>query len=227
MLPFESTIVAFETATRMVAHFQASLAPVVRSTIDAVDRLSDWDVAQLLAEGYPIGMARRYAGPWTWPRVEAELRARANAEGQTEASVWRDAVAQALLLLARRHPTRWEPASAVAVGEALDGILPGWRTLKAEAEQRHRFHVLAPASLDADGSPEPAGDDEVMAIIEQVAWEALVSRRSPLEQQLIFLADQGFTQTEAAGILGLPLGTVKSMVRRVRQQHLPTFPQLT
>jgi len=97
---------------------------------------------------------------------------------------------------------------------ARNHLIDEYRRTRWERSQRDEFDERVLAHAAADGPEESLADKETKAFV----WEGL-NRLSPEMRTVIVLRDlQGHSYEEMAGMLGLPLGTVKSRVNRARIQ---------
>lgn len=86
----------------------------------------------------------------------------------------------------------------------------------AAEDERDRLEMLP------DGNPLP--EEEMIKIEQAAAVEALLSRLPESFQQPLRLIDmEGMDYQEAADVLGLPLGTVKSRLARARHKMRDSF----
>lgn len=89
----------------------------------------------------------------------------------------------------------------------------GWRCFvdlkrRERSEQRRRD---AAAATGPEHEPSPPG--------ERIDLSRALARLDPVERAALVLCEgHGWSHTEAAGILRLPLGTLKGMVRRAKQK---------
>jgi RNA polymerase sigma-70 factor (ECF subfamily) len=141
-------------------------------------------------------------------RHEARLR---HFLGRVAGTADGDELAQDAFLRAWQHARDWRGEGSYAAW--LAGI--GWR-LFLDRQRRHRRRQLlaAATSDDADGMVEPAYDAALDA-------ERLLAAVSASERAAMILClGHGWSHAEAAAILSMPLGTVKSLVLRGREKAL-------
>ncbi|MFO7732967.1 MAG: RNA polymerase sigma factor [Candidatus Aminicenantes bacterium] len=97
---------------------------------------------------------------------------------------------------------------------AKNHLIDEYRRTKWERGQRDEFDERVLAHAAHDGPEASLAEKETRAFV----WEGL-DRLSTEMRMVIVLRDlQGHSYEEVAGILGLPLGTVKSRVNRARLQ---------
>jgi RNA polymerase sigma-70 factor, ECF subfamily len=97
---------------------------------------------------------------------------------------------------------------------AKNHLIDEYRRTKWERGQRDEFDERVLAHAADDGPEASLADKETKAFV----WEGL-NRLSTEMRTVIVLRDlQGHSYEEMAGMLGLPLGTVKSRVNRARIQ---------
>lgn len=120
-----------------------------------------------------------------------------------------DDIAQETLLAAWRALGQWRA----------DGSFGGW--LRAIATRRYldRLRRAGPgqfAMLDPNTAAPDAGSDR------RIAVDRALSALAPRERAAALLVfGEGHSHSEAAGILNLPLGTLKSIVARARAALIP------
>lgn len=113
----------------------------------------------------------------------------------------------------------WRAAGSFA-GSAVDGSAVGWIwTIAArrlvDAFRRRGHHAQPPASAVAP--PVPAVEEEVLAgVLGDEVGDALRRLSPELRDVLRAMVLDGLTVTEAAVVLGVPEGTVKTRARRAR-----------
>ena len=97
---------------------------------------------------------------------------------------------------------------------AKNHLIDEYRRTKWERGQRDEFDERVLAHTSHDGPEASLAEKETKAFV----WEGL-DRLSTEMRMVIVLRDlQGHSYEEVAGMLGLPLGTVKSRVNRARLQ---------
>jgi RNA polymerase sigma factor (sigma-70 family) len=172
----------------------------------AVDRTSDEDVSGVFREGHPDALALVYErfGALVYSIALRSLRARSDAEDVT----------QQVFVSAWRSRDSFDPER---------GTLGGWlvtitRNKVADAlrqRQRDRRVLLQVAGGATVQAPEAPADQVVDRIV--LADElAQLPESQRLVMVLAFYSD--LTHEQIARVLGLPLGTVKSHIRRGLQR---------
>jgi RNA polymerase sigma-70 factor (ECF subfamily) len=115
-------------------------------------------------------------------------------------------VVQETLLQAWRHPEALDPAK---------GPLRPWLLTVARrvAIDQHRARQARPAEVGDDGLADLAADDGIDAALDRwLITDALGTLTPEHREALVHTYYAGRTVTEAAVVLGIPAGTVKSRV---------------
>ncbi len=172
----------------------------------AVDRTSDEDVSGAFSEGHPDALALVYErfGALVYSIALRSLRARSDAEDVT----------QQVFVSAWRSRGSFDPER---------GTLGGWlvtitRNKVADAlrqrqrESRVLLQVAGGATVQAPEAP----SDQVLDRIVLADELAQLPESQRLVMVLAFYSD--LTHEQIAQVLGLPLGTVKSHIRRGLQR---------
>lgn len=115
------------------------------------------------------------------------------------------------------EPARYEPGRASVLGWLL--MMCRSRSLDRLRRQRHSAQSVAIDVADGVADPTP-GPDDLLSLIEQGTRVHDALRRLPAERrELVSLAFlRGLSHQDIADLKGLPLGTVKSHVRRSLQE---------
>jgi RNA polymerase sigma factor (sigma-70 family) len=167
-----------------------------------VDRASDESVAAAFSNGGPDGLAVAYErfAPLVYTLALRSLGAVADAEDVT----------QQVFVSAWRSRAGFDPGR---------GSLGGWLTVitrnkiadmmaRRQRDQRVLARVAGRASSPADGGPADA-------VVESVVMADELARLPESQRLVMTLAFySGLTHDQIARALGLPLGTVKSHIRR-------------
>ncbi|MDQ5974230.1 MAG: hypothetical protein QG661_1439 [Actinomycetota bacterium] len=169
---------------------------------DDARRLEDQRVGLLFASGSEEGLALAYQR-WSSLVYSVALRSTGNEADASD-------IAQAVFVAAWRGRAGYDPAK---------GSLPGWlmsitRRRVAdhwEERTRHTRRVGAVAATQIDGDDAPAAD----SVIDRVLLADELERLGEPQRRIMELAFfQDLTHGQIAGVLNLPLGTVKSHIRR-------------
>jgi RNA polymerase sigma-70 factor, ECF subfamily len=94
-----------------------------------------------------------------------------------------------------------------------------YRALHARRGQQ-RFAHLVPSGAELANTPEtePLGASHEDAVLDRLALVEALRHLSPKHREVLYLvSQQGFSQEEAAQILAVPVGTVKSRMSYARQ----------
>lgn len=150
-----------------------------------------------LAEFYDLTVGRVYALAW---RITAQRSTAEEVVSDVYLQIWRQA-------------GRYDPAR----GRVLVWLLTICRSRSLDALRR-----LAPNSESADALPEIAGGEEPLDILlgseRRHAVYAALTKLSAEQRQLLALAFyRGLTHSQLAEHTKMPLGTVKSLLRRAMQ----------
>jgi RNA polymerase sigma factor (sigma-70 family) len=171
-----------------------------------VDRRSDEDVSGVFSEGHPDALQLVYErfGSLVYSIALRSLRARSDAEDVT----------QQVFVSAWRSRESFDPKR---------GTLGGWlvtitRNKVADAlrERQRESRVLLQV---AGGATVPASDAPSEQVVDRILLAdelAQLPESQRLVMVLAFYSD--LTHEQIAKVLGLPLGTVKSRIRRSLQQ---------
>jgi len=171
-----------------------------------MERLSDEDVAAALSGGRPDALALVYErfGPLVYSIALRSLRARSDAEDVT----------QQVFVSAWRSRDSFDPKR---------GTLAGWlvtitRNKVADAlrERQRQSRVLLQVAGRATVPASDAPSDQVVDRIMLADELAQLPESQRLVMVLAFYSD--LTHEQIAKVLGLPLGTVKSHIRRSLQR---------
>jgi len=185
----------------------AGLVP--RQRVDycqCVDRTSDEDVSGVFSKGHPDALKLVYErfGPLVYSIALRSLRARSDAEDVT----------QQVFVSAWRSRDSFDPKR---------GTLGGWlvtitRNKVADAlrERQRQSRVLLQVAGGATVSASAPPADQVVDRILLADELAQLPESQRLVMVLAFYSD--LTHEQIAKVLGLPLGTVKSHIRRSLQR---------
>lgn len=162
----------------------------------------DRRIAASFAEGHEHGLELAYQR-WSSLVYSVALRSTGNTADASD-------IAQAVFVAAWRGRAGYDPAK---------GSLPGWlmsitRRRVAdhwEDRSRHSRRVTAVAATQINTDDAPAAD----AVIDRVLLADELERLGEPQRRIMELAFfQDLTHGQIAGVLNLPLGTVKSHIRR-------------
>jgi RNA polymerase sigma factor (sigma-70 family) len=170
--------------------------------VNAVDRASDEDVSVAFSQGHPDALALVYGrfGPLVYSIALRSLRAKSDAEDVT----------QQAFVAAWRNRASFDPKR---------GTLGGWlvtitRNKVADAlrERQRESRVLLQVAGGATVKAPEAPADQVVDRIVLADELAQLPESQRLVMVLSFYSD--LTHEQISQVLGLPLGTVKSHIRR-------------
>ncbi|MDN3358577.1 sigma-70 family RNA polymerase sigma factor [Actinomadura sp. DC4] len=112
----------------------------------------------------------------------------------------------------------WRKADSLAPGR---GSVQGWlmRVAHNVAVDRIRARRARPDEVEETTGEYASAEDHAAAVVESVFVEAALSRLSPAHRQVLRVVYFGdHTAAQAAELLGLPVGTVKSRVYHALRQ---------
>lgn len=110
-----------------------------------------------------------------------------------------------------RQAERYDPKR----GGVLPWLMVLCRSRAVDAWRRENAHIDRVAEIDECGSDDEQPEDLLLAVEENTAVHSALWTLSDMQRQLIGLAYfRGFSHSEMARFTGLPIGTVKSLVRR-------------
>ncbi|MFH8793642.1 RNA polymerase sigma factor [Streptomyces sp. NPDC017941] len=192
---------------------RAASAPVVAAT--ARQAGAEADLSAALVAGDPDALAETYRR-WGDPVHAAAARSLGDAREAED-------VAQQVFLAVWRGRHGYRPDRG-ALGAWIVGITRR-KVADALSARTRRRDLLAAVAERADTAPSPAGDPET--VVDRVLVREALARLPLPQQQVLALAFlQDLTQTQVAERTGMPLGTVKSHMRRglrrLRQALDPT-----
>lgn len=174
-------------------------------TTTMTDGRSDGDLLRDIADGDAAALRDLYDRHAPW--LTLRLRRRCSDPGVVEE------VLQDTFLAVWRRPTAYRGDGDVAAWV--------WGIAVRRLVDRLRRRSLPMASLfeDRDGDPLPSAEEKVLVGVEYGDLAGALARLAP-ELRAVIQATvlDGLTTREAAALLGLPTGTVKTRALRARRQ---------